>query len=93
MHLTITKASLRVVLRAYGVRNPSLGYTQGMGMIAGLLLMYMPPEDAFWTLVVLIESVRVVSCLRRMLIQTAAISSRYVRQRPYGGADQRRGTP
>jgi hypothetical protein len=51
---------LRDVLQAYAVRNPELGYTQGMGMIVGMLLMYMTPEDSFWTLAALVETV----CLR-----------------------------
>ena len=28
---------------------------QGMGFIAGLLLLYMPEEDAFWTLTALLK--------------------------------------
>jgi len=37
------------VLKAYSVYNPNLGYTQGMSILAALLLMYMEEEDAFWT--------------------------------------------
>ena len=32
-----------------------MGYVQGMGFIAGLLLLYMSEEDAFWTLVALLR--------------------------------------
>ena len=32
-----------------------VGYVQGMGFIAGLLLLYMCEEDAFWTLVALLK--------------------------------------
>jgi len=32
-----------------------VGYVQGMGFIAGLLLLYMSEEDAFWTLVALLK--------------------------------------
>jgi hypothetical protein len=39
------------VLKAYAVYNPNVGYCQGMGFIAGLLLMYMGEEDVFWLLV------------------------------------------
>lgn len=46
---------LRDVLRAYAMYNKELGYCQGMGMLAGTLLMQMPPEDAFWCLVRLLE--------------------------------------
>lgn len=54
--------NLRKVLHAYARYNPELGYCQGMGMLVGLLLMRMPAEvsqvnkDAFWLLVVLLES-------------------------------------
>eukprot|EP00842_Homolaphlyctis_polyrhiza_P005679 jgi/Hompol1/6111/HPOL_002228-RA len=42
--------NLRKVLRAYALYNPELGYCQGMGMIVGLMLMRMSPEDTFWLL-------------------------------------------
>eukprot|EP00041_Stephanoeca_diplocostata_P014048 m.252170 g.252170 ORF g.252170 m.252170 type:complete len:500 (+) comp19557_c0_seq3:192-1691(+) len=42
---------LRDVLRAYAVYNEELGYCQGMGMVAGTLLMQMPTEQAFWCIV------------------------------------------
>lgn len=32
-----------------------VGYVQGMGFIAGLLLLYMCEEDAFWTLTALLK--------------------------------------
>ena len=35
---------LRCILQAYAIYNPSIGYCQGMGMIAGMLLMRIPPE-------------------------------------------------
>eukprot|EP01026_Neomeris_dumetosa_P056778 TRINITY_DN52017_c0_g1_i10.p1 TRINITY_DN52017_c0_g1~~TRINITY_DN52017_c0_g1_i10.p1 ORF type:complete len:710 (+),score=59.99 TRINITY_DN52017_c0_g1_i10:164-2293(+) len=49
--------SLYNVLKAYSVYNRQLGYTQGMGFIAALLLLYMCEEDAFWTLVALLKGV------------------------------------
>jgi len=36
------------VLRCYAIHNKSLGYTQGMGGLAGVFLMYMEEEDSFW---------------------------------------------
>ncbi|KAJ3261954.1 hypothetical protein HK103_003797, partial [Boothiomyces macroporosus] len=48
--------NLRDILRAYALYNPTLGYCQGMGMIVGLLLMRMNPEDSFWMLVVILEN-------------------------------------
>jgi hypothetical protein len=53
----IFQSDLRDILRAYALRNPALGYTQGMGMVAGMLLMYMTPEHAFWVFCVLLETV------------------------------------
>lgn len=38
------------VLKAYSVHNPEVGYCQGMGFIAGLLLLHMQEEDSFWLL-------------------------------------------
>jgi hypothetical protein len=43
------------VLAAISVHCPAVGYCQGMGFIAAQLLCYMPEEEAFWTLVALIE--------------------------------------
>lgn len=43
------------VLKAYSNYDREVGYTQGMCEIAAMLLMYMPEEDAFWTLVQLLN--------------------------------------
>uniref|UniRef100_A0A7E4V262 Rab-GAP TBC domain-containing protein n=1 Tax=Panagrellus redivivus TaxID=6233 RepID=A0A7E4V262_PANRE len=42
--------SLFSVLSAYAMYNTEVGYCQGMSQIAGLFLMYMNEEDAFWCL-------------------------------------------
>jgi hypothetical protein len=34
--------------------NPEVGYCQGMGFLASMLLMSMDDEDAFWTLAALV---------------------------------------
>ncbi|KAL1565961.1 GTPase-activating protein gyp3-like [Salvia divinorum] len=47
--------SLRRVLSAYALHNPSVGYCQAMNFFAGLLLLMMPEENAFWTLVGIID--------------------------------------
>lgn len=40
--------SLRTVLHAYSNYDAELGYTQGMGFYAGLLLSYMNEQECFW---------------------------------------------
>jgi hypothetical protein len=41
---------LYLVLKAFSMHNPSVGYCQGMGFVAALLLIYLDAEDAFWLL-------------------------------------------
>jgi Rab-GTPase-TBC domain len=43
-------ASLTRVLTAFANHNHSIGYCQGLNSLAGWLLLWMPEEDAFWTL-------------------------------------------
>lgn len=47
--------ALRRILIAYAMRNPSLGYCQSMNILAGVCLMFMPEEHAFWTVTVVVE--------------------------------------
>lgn len=42
------QCALRRILHAYAALDPEVGYCQGMGFIAGLLLTYMIEEDAFY---------------------------------------------
>jgi len=51
------RKDLEAILKAYALFNPVVGYTQGMGLIVGLYLMYMPAEDAFWLLCALLRDV------------------------------------
>ncbi|KAL7750921.1 hypothetical protein RI367_003500 [Sorochytrium milnesiophthora] len=44
------------VLKAYAQYNPEVGYTQGMNFITALLLLHMPPDESFFTLVALIST-------------------------------------
>ena len=39
-----SQQSLEDILKAYAGYNPKIGYCQGMGMIAGMLLLHMPAE-------------------------------------------------
>lgn len=50
MIIFFRQQSLFCVLTAYAVYNTEIGYCQGMSQIAGLFLMYMDEEDAFWCL-------------------------------------------
>ncbi|CAI9098105.1 OLC1v1034688C2 [Oldenlandia corymbosa var. corymbosa] len=47
--------ALRRLLVAYARHNPSVGYCQAMNFFAGLLLLMMPEENAFWALVGIID--------------------------------------
>ncbi|KAI8050591.1 rab-GTPase-TBC domain-containing protein, partial [Syncephalis plumigaleata] len=50
---------LRRVLTAYSWHNPTIGYCQGMNVMAATLLLVFPTseENAFWTLVYLMEHI------------------------------------
>ncbi|GFR45598.1 hypothetical protein Agub_g6994 [Astrephomene gubernaculifera] len=47
--------ALYTVLRAYALYDTSVGYVQGMGFIAAVLLLYLDAEEAFWTLVAIMQ--------------------------------------
>ncbi|XP_060675463.1 uncharacterized protein LOC107413626 isoform X2 [Ziziphus jujuba] len=47
--------ALRRLLTAYARHNPSVGYCQAMNFFAGLLLLLMPEENAFWALLGIID--------------------------------------
>lgn len=51
----IGQSSLRQVLRWYAAIDPDVGYCQGMGFIAGLLLSYMDQNQAFYCLAGLLQ--------------------------------------
>ncbi|XP_021998964.1 TBC1 domain family member 2B isoform X2 [Helianthus annuus] len=49
------KVGTRRLLLAYARRNPDVGYCQAMNFFAAMLLLMMPEENAFWTLVGMID--------------------------------------
>lgn len=49
--------SLRRVLVAFAHYQPQIGYCQSLNFLAGLLLLFMSEERAFWMLVILTEKV------------------------------------
>lgn len=51
-HFSSCKYAVAFVHEPLGLQ---VGYVQGMGFIAGLLLLYMCEEDAFWTLTALLK--------------------------------------
>eukprot|EP00993_Chasmostoma_nieuportense_P001904 NODE_2743_length_1104_cov_65.467758_g2618_i0.p1 GENE.NODE_2743_length_1104_cov_65.467758_g2618_i0~~NODE_2743_length_1104_cov_65.467758_g2618_i0.p1 ORF type:complete len:339 (-),score=82.50 NODE_2743_length_1104_cov_65.467758_g2618_i0:87-1028(-) len=46
---------LQRVLHAYATFNPHVGYVQGMGFLTATLLIHMTEEEAFWSLVQLMD--------------------------------------
>ncbi|XP_029009413.1 TBC1 domain family member 2B [Betta splendens] len=46
---------LRNVLIAFSWRNPDIGYCQGLNRLAAIALLYLDQEDAFWTLIAIVE--------------------------------------
>ncbi|MCJ1327227.1 hypothetical protein MMC10_003895 [Thelotrema lepadinum] len=43
-------SALRRLLSAFAIHNPAVGYCQSLNFIAGLLLLFLPEEKAFWML-------------------------------------------
>lgn len=56
MNIPIIK-SLRRVLLAFSLYSPSIGYCQSLNYIAGMLLLFMTEEEAFWTFVILVTEI------------------------------------
>ncbi|KAF7725604.1 hypothetical protein EC973_009482 [Apophysomyces ossiformis] len=49
--------ALRRLLSAFSLYSPTIGYCQSLNYIAGLLLIFMKEEEAFWTFVALIHDI------------------------------------
>jgi len=41
----------------YALHNPEVGYCQGMNVIVGMMLLVLPEKDAFYLLIVVVESI------------------------------------
>ncbi|KAL1571239.1 hypothetical protein MGO_04003 [Candida albicans P76055] len=54
---TLLIKSLRRVLVAFAQHQPQIGYCQSLNFLAGLLLLFMEEEKAFWMLVILTERI------------------------------------
>lgn len=51
-----TRDTIRSILHAYAFFNPTVGYTEGMCLLVGLLLTHLHAEDAFWLLDAVVHS-------------------------------------
>lgn len=51
MHADSGQAKLRRVLRAYSLYDQDVGYCQGMNFLAGMFIIHVEEEEAFWLLV------------------------------------------
>ncbi|KAI0228557.1 TBC1 domain family member 2B [Lamellibrachia satsuma] len=47
--------SMTMVLQAFCIHNPVLGYCQGMNFIVAFFLLFLNTEDSFWALVAIME--------------------------------------
>lgn len=50
-------SALRRVLIAFALYKPKIGYCQSLNFLAGLLLLFMSEEGAFWMLVIITEKI------------------------------------
>jgi hypothetical protein len=49
------EAVLRRVLQAFALHNPEIGYCQSLNFVAGMILILLEEEEAFWLLVTIVE--------------------------------------
>ena len=48
MYVMLGQTSLRRILLRYAAIDEAVGYCQGMGFLAAILLTYMAEDEAFW---------------------------------------------
>jgi hypothetical protein len=54
-HVSVSEAAIRRVLRSFCFACPHVGYCQGLNFVAANLLRWMGEEEAFWTLLQIVE--------------------------------------
>jgi hypothetical protein len=47
--------ALRRVLQAFALHNPDIGYCQSLNFVAGMILILLEEEEAFWLLLTIVE--------------------------------------
>eukprot|EP00026_Physarum_polycephalum_P006769 Phypoly_transcript_06821.p1 GENE.Phypoly_transcript_06821~~Phypoly_transcript_06821.p1 ORF type:complete len:484 (+),score=108.64 Phypoly_transcript_06821:152-1603(+) len=61
MHLMfanqMTKKMMLRILASFTIRNPNYGYCQNMTFIVGIILFFLPEEDAFWLFTTIMEDI------------------------------------
>lgn len=72
------QAALYNILKAYSIRHRSVGYVQGMTGLAGLCLMYLPEEDAYWMLEVLLSGTGETEGLSRLYEKGMPLAFEYL---------------
>lgn len=48
---------IKRILIAYTLRNPVVGYCQGMNFVLGRIIFQLPEEEAFWVFAMLLERI------------------------------------
>ncbi|CAM9381807.1 unnamed protein product [Chrysoparadoxa australica] len=66
---------MRRVLRAYAIRNPSVGYCQGLSFLDGILLDVVSEEASFWLLAVMCERIGLEYYTKNMAGTRAAVEA------------------
>eukprot|EP01119_Soliformovum_irregulare_P013399 TRINITY_DN3555_c0_g1_i4.p1 TRINITY_DN3555_c0_g1~~TRINITY_DN3555_c0_g1_i4.p1 ORF type:complete len:1271 (+),score=446.37 TRINITY_DN3555_c0_g1_i4:64-3813(+) len=84
----IGREKLRRVLLAFSIRNPAIGYCQSMNILAGVLLMFMDEERAFWSLAQIVEDLLPNYFLKSMmgvLVDHAVFEKQLIKKVPVVG--------